>query len=75
VKNRAFYFPQLKGKIESNNNRNKWLVLTGNGLPTKIPKVLLQTLKLFNYTNRDSQEGGGSGEQEGVKTYKVYKIT
>lgn len=58
MKNRAFYFPQLKGKRESNKTRNKWLVLIRNDLPAKISKVLCRHLSYSTVLIETLEKGG-----------------
>lgn len=42
-KSRAFYYPQLDEKIGSNKNRNKYFMLTKNGLPEIILRSYADT--------------------------------
>lgn len=42
-KSRTFYYPQLDEKIGSNKNRNKYFILTKNGLPEIILRSYADT--------------------------------
>lgn len=58
MKNRAFYFPRLGRKRENNRNRNKSFVLTRNGLPVEVSKVLCRHVSYSAVLIETLKEGG-----------------